>query len=78
MTMMSRLCCPRGLENSFSTQIYRHSFTTSIESSIKDFRIENGRTYHKYKDGRESKLDYHGKLFKLTLSEYAYPNDEVG
>jgi hypothetical protein len=50
---MSRSYFTLGLETSFSTQIHRESITTSIESSIKDYRVEHGRTYHKYKDGRE-------------------------
>ncbi|KZL76533.1 methyltransferase domain-containing protein [Colletotrichum tofieldiae] len=28
------------------------SSTTSVTSSILEYRIENGRTYHKYKDGK--------------------------
>jgi hypothetical protein len=50
---MSRSYFTVGLESSFSTRIYRQSISTSIESSIKDYRIEHGRTYHKYRDGRE-------------------------
>ena len=56
--MMSRSYFTLGLETNFSTRIYRESITTSIKSSINDYRIGHGRTYHKYKDDRESKLDY--------------------
>jgi hypothetical protein len=50
---MSRSYFTFGLETSFSTRMFRQSMTTSIESSIRDYRIEHGRTYHKYKEGRE-------------------------
>lgn len=28
------------------------SITTSVSSSIRQYRVENGRTYHSYKDGQ--------------------------
>ncbi|OLN81083.1 hypothetical protein CCHL11_09381 [Colletotrichum chlorophyti] len=37
------------------------SSSTSISSSIQDYRVENGRTYHKYKDG-----NLQHNLFLLT------------
>ncbi|KAA6408009.1 MAG: hypothetical protein FRX48_08360 [Lasallia pustulata] len=49
---------------------------TSIESSVRDYRKENGRTYHAYKDGtyhlpndeiEASRLDLQHHLFLLTL-----------
>ncbi|KAF6845100.1 methyltransferase domain-containing protein [Colletotrichum musicola] len=52
------------------------SSKTSIVSSIYNFRVENGRTYHRYKEGtylypndeRESdRLDLQHELFLLTL-----------
>ncbi|KAF4773972.1 hypothetical protein HER10_EVM0007297 [Colletotrichum scovillei] len=52
------------------------SSSTSITSSILDYRIENGRTYHKYKDGQyhipndaseSDRLDLQHNLFLLTL-----------
>ncbi|OLN88703.1 hypothetical protein CCHL11_01689 [Colletotrichum chlorophyti] len=43
------------------------SSSTSISSSILDYRIENGRTYHRYKDG-----NLQHEIFVYTL------NDELG
>ncbi|KAK1516462.1 methyltransferase domain-containing protein [Colletotrichum abscissum] len=63
------------------------SSTTSVTSSILEYRIENGRTYHKYKDGkyaapndeRESdRLDLQHNLFIRTFDDRlgsAPPND---
>lgn len=52
------------------------SSTTSISSSILEGRLENGRTYHKYKEGSKSHvaaiIDSDGFL---TIVEYSYPND---
>ena len=31
----------------------RQSITTSVSSSVRKYRVENGRTYHSYKDGRK-------------------------
>ncbi|KAF4874674.1 Secondary metabolism regulator LAE1 [Colletotrichum siamense] len=51
------------------------SSTTSVTASILDYRIENGRTYHRYKDGKYSypnddreseRLDLQHHLFLLT------------
>lgn len=67
-----------SLKNSFSNKASSSSISTSIESSIRDYRVENGRTYHSYKDGRES-THWRSTIAEiLTLPEYAYPNDEVG
>ncbi|KAF6819068.1 methyltransferase domain-containing protein [Colletotrichum sojae] len=64
------------------------SLKTSLASSIYNFRAENGRTYHRYKDGtylypndeRESdRLDLQHELFLLTLDwklGLAPPNEE--
>ncbi|KAF4872792.1 putative methyltransferase tdiE [Colletotrichum siamense] len=49
------------------------SSSVSLSDSIRDFRIENGRTYHKYKDGH---LQHH--LCLLTIDNrlgLAPPND---
>ncbi|KAF6815075.1 methyltransferase domain-containing protein [Colletotrichum sojae] len=53
------------------------SSTTSISNSILEGRLENGRTYHKYKEGSKRHvaaiIDYDRFL---TIVEYSYPNDE--
>ncbi|TDZ32612.1 Secondary metabolism regulator LAE1 [Colletotrichum spinosum] len=52
------------------------SSSTSVSSSIREYRTENGRTYHKYKDGKYSypndnreveRLDLQHNLFLLTF-----------
>ncbi|KAL8764187.1 MAG: hypothetical protein Q9184_000156 [Pyrenodesmia sp. 2 TL-2023] len=49
------------------------SYTTSINSTITDYRRENGRTYHAYKDGSRyptqetERLDIMHKLTEVTL-----------
>ncbi|WYZ44745.1 hypothetical protein EsH8_VIII_000061 [Colletotrichum jinshuiense] len=52
------------------------SSSTSVSSSVLQFRIENGRTYHKYKDGKYSypndereneRLDIQHNMFLLTF-----------
>ncbi|KAF4821758.1 Secondary metabolism regulator LAE1 [Colletotrichum tropicale] len=64
------------------------SSTTSIASSVLRFRIENGRTYHSYKEGKCSypndekeneRLDLQHNLMLLALHEnlgLAPPNDQ--
>ncbi|KAK1451957.1 hypothetical protein CMEL01_06531 [Colletotrichum melonis] len=69
------------------------SSSTSITASILDYRIENGRTYHRYKDGkyifpndaRESdRLDQQHEIFiytldgKLGLAPPCKPDSKVG
>ncbi|KAK1491252.1 methyltransferase domain-containing protein [Colletotrichum tamarilloi] len=44
------------------------SSTTSVTSSILEYRIENGRTYHKYKDGSEFEVSAKSG----TIRQYAY------
>ncbi|KAF6785947.1 methyltransferase domain-containing protein [Colletotrichum sojae] len=53
------------------------SSTTSVASSIFDYRVENGRTYHRYKDGKYNlpndekeaeRLDLQHNLFLLTFN----------
>ncbi|CVL06338.1 related to methyltransferase [Fusarium mangiferae] len=63
------------------------SSTTSISSSILNYRHENGRTYHRYKDGKyhlpndqveNERLDTQHNLFLLTFGDelgLAPPND---
>jgi SAM-dependent methyltransferase len=63
------------------------SSTTSISSSILNYRRENGRTYHAYKDGKyvlpndeaeNERLDLQHNLFLLTLDDrlgLAPPNE---
>jgi tRNA G46 methylase TrmB len=52
------------------------SSTASLSSSILDYRQENGRTYHRYKDGKyhlpnddqeNDRLDLQHNLFLLTF-----------
>ncbi|OHE91145.1 methyltransferase domain-containing protein [Colletotrichum orchidophilum] len=54
------------------------SSTTSVTSSILEYRIENGRTYHKYKDGKyaapndekeNDRLDLQHNLFIRTFDD---------
>ncbi|KAK1720514.1 methyltransferase domain-containing protein [Colletotrichum lupini] len=44
------------------------SSSTSVSSSILDYRIENGRTYHKYKDGKYALPNDERELDRLDLS----------
>ncbi|KAE9566716.1 hypothetical protein CGMCC3_g17134 [Colletotrichum fructicola] len=55
-----------------------HSPTGSVTESILDYRIENGRTYHKYKDGKynlpnddreNDRLDMQHTMFLLTFND---------
>ncbi|OHE98936.1 methyltransferase domain-containing protein [Colletotrichum orchidophilum] len=52
------------------------SSSTSLRDSIVDYRIENGRTYHRYKDGKYAfpndereleRLDLQGELWDISL-----------
>ncbi|KZL77966.1 methyltransferase domain-containing protein [Colletotrichum tofieldiae] len=64
------------------------SSSTSLSSSILQHRLENGRTYHKYKDGKylfpndereNDRLDLQHNLYLLTLNYklgLAPPNDK--
>ncbi|GKT63608.1 methyltransferase domain-containing protein [Colletotrichum tofieldiae] len=52
------------------------SSTTSLASSILHHRLENGRTYHKYKDGSKLPTNTKFRGLNLTRLEYSYPNDE--
>jgi hypothetical protein len=51
------------------------SSTASVRSSVYDYIEENGRRYHKYKEGREYFSHY--QEMDLTRVEYLLPNDEV-
>ncbi|TQN68896.1 Secondary metabolism regulator LAE1, partial [Colletotrichum shisoi] len=65
----------------------RAASTSSVAASILDYRLENGRTYHAYKDGKYSlpnderendRLDLQHHLFLLTFNDRlgnAPPND---
>ncbi|KAF9877429.1 methyltransferase domain-containing protein [Colletotrichum karsti] len=53
------------------------SSSTSVSSSIRDYRVENGRTYHRYKDGKynipndeseNDRLDLQHNLCLLTFN----------
>ncbi|KAI8312760.1 Secondary metabolism regulator LAE1 [Colletotrichum sp. SAR11_240] len=64
------------------------SSSTSLKGSVLDYRIENGRTYHAYKDGKynlpndeteNDRLDLQHNLFLLTFDDKlgnAPPNDK--
>ncbi|KAF6836797.1 methyltransferase domain-containing protein [Colletotrichum musicola] len=64
-----------------------YSATTSLRSSIINYRVENGRTYHRYKEGKyfgpndeqeTDRLDLQHHLFLLTFENklgFAPPND---
>ncbi|KAF6803350.1 methyltransferase domain-containing protein [Colletotrichum plurivorum] len=53
------------------------SSRTSLRSSLLDYRQENGRTYHKYKDGSKFSQRRTFQCRLLTLPpEYNLPNDE--
>jgi hypothetical protein len=41
------------------------TITTSLAPSIKQYRVENGRTYHQYKDGRKCVLERQLQSLKL-------------
>jgi hypothetical protein len=44
------------------------TITTSLATSIRHYRVENGRTYHQYKDGRKSiTMELLSDLIKLTF-----------
>ncbi|KAI8288923.1 Secondary metabolism regulator LAE1 [Colletotrichum sp. SAR11_57] len=43
------------------------SSTTSVSGSILDYRLENGRTYHRYKDGRTAPPNEKGAQVKRAL-----------
>lgn len=48
----------------------------SVRSSVYDYAEENGRTYHRFKEGRKVSLRT-VKSPWLTFIEYIMPNDEV-
>ena len=58
---------------------YRSSYSTSLTSSVLDYRHENGRRYHKYRDGcRNRPLHLIQKLYTdHHLLAYLLPNDEA-
>jgi hypothetical protein len=56
-----RACCESGLgfdmtENRFDNTFYYSTTSTSVRSSVYQFVQENGRTYHKYREGSKSSL----------------------
>lgn len=53
------------------------SSTQSLSSSMVDYRRENGRTYHRYKDGSELPLNNRRINPIITSLEYNLPNDEL-
>lgn len=79
--LMSRSCSIlTGTKSAQANQLdpYSQTITTSLATSIKHYRIENGRTYHQYKDGRKPVLEYYLASIQVHIVlEYAYPNDEA-
>jgi len=68
-------------DSSFGSDDDSQSITTSLSSSIARYRIENGRSYHQYKDGQyaypndeleKDRLDLQHHLFKLMMDEKLY------
>ena len=56
----------------------RASYTTSLASNITDYKIENGRRYHAYKEGSRSPSTSTARdLVNSNGLGYPYPNDEV-
>jgi hypothetical protein len=56
------------------------SSTASLSSSIYEYVEENGRTYHKYKDGSKNLLApclTRALADDLRITEYHFPNDAV-
>lgn len=56
-----RVYCESGLEfdmseNRFDNTFYYSTTSTSVRSSVYQFVQENGRTYHKYREGSKSSL----------------------
>ena len=49
----------------------------TLASSISDYRLENGRTYHRYADGRKSSHFRSGETSPDSNPDYAYPNDTL-
>lgn len=56
------------------------SETTSLNSSILKYRVENGRTYHAYMEGCECLNVTHltQRLTHWSTAAHILPNDEVG
>ncbi|KAH8750231.1 S-adenosyl-L-methionine-dependent methyltransferase, partial [Hyaloscypha sp. PMI_1271] len=46
----------------------KQSITTSVSSSIRQYRVKNGRTYHSYKDGQYAYPNDGHHLYNLTLN----------
>jgi hypothetical protein len=49
------------------------SSAVSLRSSLMESVEENGRTYHKYKDGRESNAQSLSEWSNLTLHRLLFP-----
>ncbi|EQB55382.1 hypothetical protein CGLO_04696 [Colletotrichum gloeosporioides Cg-14] len=71
------LLADEGIENDEGDLRSLASSSQSLNSSIFDHRFENGRTYHKYKDGKyklpndeteNDRLDLQHHLFRLTFN----------
>jgi hypothetical protein len=63
-----RACCESGLgfdiiENRFDNIFYYSMTSTSVRSSVYQFVQENGRTYHKYREGSKSSLYVQSHIF---------------
>ncbi|GKT60031.1 methyltransferase domain-containing protein [Colletotrichum tofieldiae] len=55
-----------------------HSDTTSVRNSILEYRMENGRSYHKYKDGSWDSLRTVTKVLRSVASSTSVPEPGCG
>ena len=60
----SSTCCSLDL-----TTVHDSSAKASVSSSLYESVEENGRTYHRYKEGSKSIIDH---MNKLTLNDLSY------
>ncbi|KAK0099254.1 hypothetical protein ONS96_008488 [Cadophora gregata f. sp. sojae] len=69
------------LDSSLESDDDAQSITTSLSSSFAKYRMENGRSYHQYKDGQyaypndeieKDRLDLQHHLFKLMMDQKLY------
>lgn len=58
----------------------RSAYTASLSSSVVDYPVENGRRYHAYRKGGESREPpetWNEPLTNLYRPAYLLPNDDV-
>lgn len=61
-------------------KLYDRTSTASLRSSIYEHVEENGRTYHRYKQGSKYHFIHHATHYPNSTAqtvEYMLPNDEV-